>query len=313
MARLLLRCRAVSQARPIYRNTSLMLTRRVRGRRFLLRPSQKTNQVVRYVVAVMAAKWRIGLHAITVMSNHWHLCATDTEGNIAEFQRDCHAFVARGLNAAHGEFESVWSGGQGSRVECTDVESIISQIAYTMANPVEAGLVRHGTSWPGVRHAWPRKPVEVKRPPRFFRGPEVGGEWPERVLLEFTRPPGYDGTPDDVLAAAIENAIREREDRFRSTRDVEKLRFLGRRAVLSQQRHSRPKEESRSSRFKSSPKIAGRDKWRRIERLASDRAWGIAYRLARMAWCLGNRSVVFPHGTYKMRIVHDCVCEPEPG
>jgi len=45
---------SASVARPIFKNVSRMLTRRVRGRMFLLRPSMRTNQVVRYFVAVMA-------------------------------------------------------------------------------------------------------------------------------------------------------------------------------------------------------------------------------------------------------------------
>lgn len=301
----------MSQARPVHKNTTLMLTRRVRRRRFLLRPSQKTNQLLRYVVAVMAQKWNIRLHAIVVMSNHWHLCVTDPGGNIVEFQRDCHAFVARGLNAAHGEFESVWSSSQGSRVECADRDSVVSQIAYVMTNPVEARLVRHGKSWPGVRHAWPCRSRSVKRPEKFFRSEQAGGEWPKSVLLELERPPGFDDLPDDELHCAIEQAIGRREDKFRAAHDASKRSFLGRKSVLRQSRHARP--NSREPRFQMSPRVACRDKWRRIERLALDKAWALAYSIARKAWCGGERGVIFPNGTYKMRMVHGCACLPAPG
>ena len=64
----------MSVARPVFAGVSLMLTRRVRGRTLLLRPSDRTNQIVRYVVAVMAARWNVAVHAICVLGNH-HLCA----------------------------------------------------------------------------------------------------------------------------------------------------------------------------------------------------------------------------------------------
>jgi hypothetical protein len=52
----------------------MMLTRRVRGRTLLLRPCPRTNQIVQYVVAVMAAKWNICVHAFVFLGNHY-LCA----------------------------------------------------------------------------------------------------------------------------------------------------------------------------------------------------------------------------------------------
>lgn len=295
-----------------------MLTRRVRGRTFLLRPSPRTNALVRYVVAAMVRKWHMKLHAITVMSNHWHLVLTDPEGNVVDFQRDCHAFVARALNAAHGEFEAVWSSSATSRVECAQSEDIVERIAYTMANPVEAGLVRYGSSWPGVRHAWPCRPRSIRRPRGFFRGANEAGAWPDVVTLELSRPPGYDELADDELAAVIAAAIEAREEMFRRKHDRKHKRtgrrssaFLGRRAVLAQRRHDRP--GTRESRFRMSPKVACRDKWRRIERIEANKAWLAEYNDARRSWAAGLRDVVFPAGTYKLRVQHGVYCAPPPG
>jgi len=175
---------------------------------FLLRPSRRTNQIIDYVVAVMADKWQVEVCAIAVMSNHWHVCLYDPHGHVVEFQHDCHQFIARALNAAHGDFESVWTASEPpSRVECEEPDDFVARIAYTLANPVEAGLVRHGHSWPGVRWAWPRKPRVVRRPRQFFRGKKVGGRWPEQALVRASRPPGYDELSDDELAAVIRGAV----------------------------------------------------------------------------------------------------------
>ena len=287
-----------------------MLTRRTHGRLLLLRPGKRSNRVVRYVVAVMAKKWNIWLHAIVVMSNHWHVCLTDPDGNIVEFQRDCHQFIARAINAHYGDFESLWSSAQTSRVECEAPEDLIGKIAYTMANPVEAGMVRYGKSWPGVRRAWPAKPLVVRRPHRFFRGAKKGGKWPKTAVLEFVRPPGYQEHSDDELAAVIGAAIEEREAKFRAQYDAEGREFLGRRAVLAQSRYDRPR--SREPRFGISPRVACRDKWRRIERLRTNRQWQADYGAALAAWSAGDRDAMFPAGTYQMRIVHGVSCAPAP-
>ena len=300
----------MSLARPIFKRVSLMLTRRVRGRVFLLRPSRRTNQIVGYVVAVMQKRWNIKVHAIDVMSNHWHLCLTDADRNVVDFQRDCHQFIARALNAHCGEFESVWASAQSSRVECEEPDDLIEKIAYTMANPVKAGLVRYGKSWPGLRRAWPSKPLVIRRPTKFFRGPDQGGSWPDEAVLELSRPPGYEELSDDELAAVITTAIDEHEERYRSKYDAEKRPFLGRRNVLRQSRHDRPR--TREPRFAISPKVACRDKWRRIERLQANKRWLREYQTTLKRWRAGDREVVFPAGTYQMRVVHNVRCAEGP-
>jgi hypothetical protein len=301
----------VSLARPIFKGVTLMLTRRMRGRVFLLRPSKRTNQIVAYVVAVMQKKWNIHIHAITVLSNHYHVCLADPDGHVVEFQRDCHTFIARALNASHGDFENAWACEPTSRVECEEPDDLIGKIAYTMANPVEAGLVRYARSWPGLRRAWPSAPMVVRRPRKFFRGRGEGGGWPDEAVLVMARPAGYDELGDDELAAKIADAIREREETFRKQYDAEGRPFLGRRGVLGQSRYARPK--SREPRFRISPKVACRNKWRRIERLRANKAWRHDYAVSLADWRAGKRDVVFPAGTYLMRVVHRvCCAKPRP-
>jgi putative transposase len=302
----------VSLARPILKGVSLMLNRRVRGRTFLLRPCKRTNQIVGYVAAVMATRWNILIHALVVMSNHWHVCLTDPDGRVVEFQRDCHQFITPALNAPQGEFESLWASAEAtSRVECEEPDDLVNQIAYTMANPVEAVLVRYGKSWPGLRRAWPSKPLVFPKPKKFFRGHDQGGSWPAQAALELSRPPGYDELSDDELAGLLAGAIDEREEKFRRPYDGEGRPFLSRRGVLEQSRYDCPR--TRGPRFGISPKVACRNKWRRIERLRANQRWLGAYLTARSRWCEGDRDVVFPAGTYQMRVVHGVTCAQLPG
>ena len=283
-------------ARPIYEGASLMITRRVHGREFRLRPDRRVNQIILYVVAVVARRTGILLHSVVAMSNHWHVCLTDPEGRVCEFTRDCHAFIARAVNAAYGDFESLWSSEQTSHVACVEPNDLVRKMAYTMANPVEAGLVKYGKSWPGVRVCWPAGPKTVRRPKKLFRDESKGGIWPATV--------------DDELRAMIGGVIEERERGFRTEAARAGKTFMGRRAILEQPRRARP--TSREPRFKMSPRVACRNKWRRIERIRRDREWLVVYTAARDRWVGGDREVEFPHGTYKMRVVHRARCVPPP-
>ena len=299
----------MSIARPVYRNASMMITKRVAKRRYGLRPCRRTNAIVLYIVAVIAKHYQIQLHGLTVMSNHYHATLTDPEGNVCNFTRDCHSFITRALNAEFGEFESLWSSQQTSHVTCVEPSDLVDKMVYSMANPVKAGLVAHGKSWPGIRMAWPAPAVEVRRTGTFFRNAD-SETWPETAVLELVRPPGYEELDDEELGAMIHEAIEAREAEHRKERYGKGLRFLGRRKVLEQSRDDRPRSHEEHGTI--SPRVACRNKWLRIERLAQNRAWLEAYQKALKRWRAGDRTVEFPHGTYKMRVVHGARCVGPP-
>ena len=84
----------MSKARPIYPGAVLFSTRRTHKRQFLLRPSDEVNNAILYIIAVLAMRHRMLLHALCVMSNHKHDVSTDELGHIVEFERECHALIA---------------------------------------------------------------------------------------------------------------------------------------------------------------------------------------------------------------------------
>jgi putative transposase len=156
----------VSKPRPVFKGATFMSTRRVRGRTYLLRPSEHTNNIVGYVLAVQA---KSGTCACTPCAS-W--------GTITTLFRATPQ--------------------QGSRVALESDGDIIAQIAYAMANPVEAGLVREGSSWPGLRAAWPHKPMVFTRPTTYFSDAK-NSPWPARAELALARPPEHDDTSDEDL------------------------------------------------------------------------------------------------------------------
>lgn len=268
------------------------------------------NQVIAYIIAVLADRYGIQLHALCVMSNHTHDVATDPYGNIVEFQRDCHALIARHINAIYGDFESIWAREPTCRLECAEAVDVFDKIVYTMNNPVKARLVAHGKNWPGLRGAWPQKPRIIRRPKGFFRGSHDGGAWPERATLTFSRPPGREDLADDELALTLRDALGEQEQRVRHTVQAEGKRFIGRRAVLAQSRYAYP--HSQDTRGNARPQVAARSKWARIEKLRNSRAWLDAYDAAKQRLKDGCRDVLFPYGTYKLRVYYRIACQPPP-
>jgi putative transposase len=76
--------------------------------------------------------------------------------------------------------------------------------------------------------------------------------------------------------------------------------------VLAQKPTERPRRpEGRST---LSPRVAARDKWKRIEVLGRLATFLQAYRDALAAYFAGDEGVLFPAGTYAMRVVHGVPC-----
>jgi REP-associated tyrosine transposase len=82
--------------------------------------------------------------------------------------------------------------------------------------------------------------------------------------------------------------------------------FLGVARVLAQKPTARPaRGEPRRT---LSPRVAGRDKWKRIEALGRLVDFVRSYRSAWKERRAGDVNVVFPHGTYLLRVLHGVPC-----
>ena len=292
--------------RQVLPGTTYLVTRRCADRRFLLRPSGLVNAVIEYVLAAKAQEYGILLHAYCVLSNHLHLVLCDPHGHLPLFMRDLGSSVARALNAAHGKWEWFWAPGSYSAVALQRPEDVLDKMAYTLANPVNAGLVRRGWEWPGLWSAPARigaGPREVKRPAHYFR---EAGDTPASVPLELVCPAGF--TSAEVLRQGLTAALEEREGRAaRALTDVGRS-FLGARRVLTQSPFARPApgEPRRGLR----PRVASRDKWKRLEAIGRLETFLAAYREAWLAFSAGARATLFPEGTYWLRVTYGVACAP---
>jgi len=291
----------MSAPRCVLPGTTYLLTRRCSERRFFLRPSPKVNAILLYCLALAARRFGVLIHAFCFLSNHVHLVATDERGELPLFMHLFDQLSARALNCLFGRFEALWAPGTYSAVALADADAVLEKIAYTLANPVAAGLVRRGADWPGLRSRpteWGTLPRPVRRPPRFFRR-ERSVALPAEVELTLTAPPALVALPPAELQATIAARVEAHEARARATHDAAGRTVIGRRRVRKQSIYDRPR--SHEARFGLNPRVAGRDKWKRIEALQRLRAFRRAYHEALARWREGLREVVFPAGTWLLR------------
>lgn len=283
--------------------TVYLVTRRCAQRQFLLRPSKVTNQVFLYLLALAAERFRIQVHAYCVLSNHYHLVVTDPDARLPAFHQFLDALVARALNAALGRWEAFWAPNSYSAVKLVSPRDIVEKAAYALANPVAAGLVPCGSAWPGLWSAPEHiggEPITVRRPKHFF---DPKGCLPDEVTLRLEVAPGFSSAAQ--IRDELQRALEERENEAR-TRHRYRGGFLGVARVLAQKPTSRPAPGE--PRRGLNPRVAGRDKWKRIEALGRLVAFLRSYRNAWSARRAGEGGVVFPPGTYLLRVLHDVPC-----
>jgi hypothetical protein len=298
----------MSLARPIHPGTRYLLTRRVAHRQFLLRPSELTNRVFLYALAYAALVTGVVVHAVVVMSNHAHLVVTDPGGRLPQFLHMLHLHVAKVMNAALGRKENFWSSDDPSVVALESDDEVLEKIAYVIANPTAAGLVANPADWPGVISPEGGMTVTAARPAVFYR---AKGKMPESIELMVTPPELSSFDSIEAVVAKLRELVALNVKAARDELAEANETFLGREAALSARTSASASTPERSGSRR--PRFAARGRQRRacvIDRL---RAFHASYSRALDAWRAGDRSVVFPAGTYLMRVRHGVLVEAGPG
>jgi putative transposase len=286
--------------RQVVPGATYLVTRRCSQRQYLLRPSALTNEVFLYLLAVASTRFEIVVHAYCVMSNHFHLVVTDPKARLPAFHQFLDALIARALNASLGRWEAFWAPNSYSAVTLPTADDVIDKIAYVLANPVAAGLVRAARQWPGLWSAPEQiggRAIELRRPEHFF---DPRGSLPETVTLRLSVPARF-GSADE-FRSHLGAELAEREAAATQGR----RRFLGVAGVLAQNPLAHP--GTQEPRRNMHPRVACRDRWKRLEALGRIVEFVAAYRRAWTERRNGNRNAVFPFGTYLLRVLHGVPC-----
>ena len=302
--------RGMTLPRPVEPGRKYLVTRRCILRSFLLTPCDEVNQVLLYTLGLYAPRFGVAIHAITALSNHWHLVLTDVCGELPDFFMHLHGTIARALNVLRNRNGAFWEAKQYGRVELLDDNTVLDKMVYVAVNPVAAGLVDDGEKWPGLRlvpDASGRVVIRATKPEFFFR--EEDG-LPDEVEVVIERPAIDDDLDDGEFAARLDDAIEYREAELRRSAADEGRRFLGVRRVKKQDPFATP--ATREAIGGINPRFASRNRELLGRAKAEYRSWLAWYYDALERFNQREREAVFPSGTWKMRVFHKVNCASEP-
>jgi len=280
-----------------------LITRRTILRHMLLRPDRPMNQILVYLLAVMANHHGLRLHAFCAMSDHIHLVVTDERGTLPDFLQPFHRTVALCTRGLRRWKEVVWDKSPTSVVRLETQAAVVEKIAYVLANPVAAGLVRHAHEWPGAKVLVDEIGQGTLRAgrPKVYLNPK---KWPAESELPISLPPGVEPAEAGAFRLQVATEVAHLEARAHAEMAEQRRSILGAdraRAVSPTSRATTPEPK-----FDRNPTFAvGRDQGEARSRAAAAvRAFRVAYQAAIEQWCAGIRSIVFPAGTWLMRTFH---------
>lgn len=278
-----------------------LVTRRTTRRHFLLRPDQDgTSQAIYwYTTAVIAKKFGIILHAVQVLSTHIHEVLTDPRGVLPLFVRERNRALANALKCHRKWPEEVFQRAPANYVEIFGASATLKEIAYTIANCVEAGLVPSPELWPGARTIVDdigTRTIEVSRPAMYFD--PKNSVWPEKAELRLELPrslvDAFGSSAKAVLGAYVDRVV---------VRARTLTRFAGNlgQAIA---RLTKVPFEKRASSYESFGQrqpyfAAGGDPLQTHRAIVERRAFLDSYRAALERWRAGNSRPAFPEGAWR--------------
>jgi len=147
-----------------------MVTCRVLLRRYLFKPDRDIIDAFKFLFGYYAEKYGIQIHAVCVMSTHYHLVLRDTLGLLPKFLMEVNRSLANVIKARYRTSGPVFEQ-EPSKVKLHGADAVLEEIAYVLANPVAAGAVRDPREWPGLRTRiadMGRTTIRGLRPEHYF-------------------------------------------------------------------------------------------------------------------------------------------------
>jgi putative transposase len=199
----------------------------------------------------------------------------------------------------------IWAPGGLNIVELETTEAIVEAIAYAIANPVAAGLVARASDWPGVTAAVTdigERVLSASRPDYYF----TGAQWNEheRASVSLALPTCLAELGKGRAHAWLADELQAQESLARAEVKADGWSVMGPIAAA----HASPYRHAKSWKElgKLVPHIkAGRGQMQaRLAAIARLKAFRAAHREAKAKWIAGDRDVVFPAGTYWMKVHH---------
>jgi REP element-mobilizing transposase RayT len=295
----------MSQPREIVPGATYLVTRRTLRRHFLFRPDAAITQLLVYALAVSTRRFGLQVHAFCAMSTHLHLVVTDVQGVLPRFLQFFHRIVALGTKVLRKWEGPVWAHEATSVVRLLTHAAVVEKIAYVLANPVAAGLVRRAHEWPGAKvnvGEIGRGELRANRPSAYLD--PSNQQWPEEATLPIALPPSVDAGSAARFLEDVGAELERQEAEAQAELQRRGHRFLG----AARARDVSPYHRATSfeaQRNRNPTFSVGRGQggaWQTAA--AAVRAFRASYRAALARWRAGIRDAVFPVGTWWMKAFH---------
>lgn len=281
----------------------------------LLRPDGVVNQVMLFCLFYAAEKYGVLVHSVMVESTHFHAVVTDVTGRLSLFMHWFDMMSAKCLIAHYGKhypdeyLAEIWSKSKFNAVVLPNANAVIDAITYDLTNPTKDGLVSDYRDWPGLKSRpghWMQPARKVKRPSGLAFSDRKKQD--REILAQYVVPPALrDRTPQQAIDD-VHSQIRAVTQTIRKERTLTGKPFLGVKAVRARS----PFEGSHEPRVrgKRTPTFAaGGDTALLKEGLKRVRAFRESYRDCIRRFLAGARDVIFPAGTYLMRVRFGVPCD----
>jgi REP element-mobilizing transposase RayT len=234
--------------------TYFVTARTIQGR-FLLTPSQQSNDIIAGVLGKAQQMCKgIEVHEFVFASNHVHLIVTAKKASLSPFMKYLKGNIAKKIGRLVNWSNTFWQK-RFSAQPILDKEAADGVLRYVLAHGVKERFVRHPSEWPGLSSFNMRRNKPTKKyyfyhwALRWKNGDEVEGahelwdmRWAEEVSVKLTPLPDWmelSGEKQmqklDALAAEI---AEEGVHKFK--------KVIGREKVLKQDAHFRPSKLKKS-------------------------------------------------------------------
>jgi len=267
----------------------------------LLKPGPMVRALFLYLLAWAAQPFDIMFLAAYVGGDHYHLIVYDPHGRVSCFVERLNGMAARILNWRWARWLApFWDNRKVNLVRLVDADVALAKAAYVAANPTQDGLLWDPSKWPGV---WLTakdlgKDLVCKRPNIKFFGKKT--KMPATVSLKLGLPPQLKHLTLEQYRERHDSALEARLTEARNGMKAAGRSFLGLKVLAA----TRPEQQATRPEARGGirPQVAASCRKLRKAALEEIACFRAAYGKALERFTAGERDVVFPLGTYQMRV-----------
>ena len=290
-------------------HATVEITQRTLQGRALLRPSKQLNLLVVGCLARAQKKTGALVHAVAVLSNHFHLLATfETVEQMSRFMGHLNTNLSKEVGTLHDWQGPLFAGRYHSIPLSREPAAQVERLRYILGQGTKEGLVASPRDWPGVHSA---KALATDEP--------LQGVWVDRTKLyaarrkdrkarasDFSRDQALTLAPlpcwADLEAAErcrlVAALVEEIESETRARHEMAGTQPVG----ASQIRRRHPPHRTRIAQRRPKPRFHAVTRAARDALLEAYRHFLIAYRTAADRLASGEVGVSFPGGSWPSRL-----------